>query len=100
VLCRLGRERFRALEEAGGCGDASARLGRAAERSSAAATASSRPGQGRRTANTTHTEGGRYSTGYRFSSLAGRSTFRMCLRPNDSDPYARGTSRNARVRVG
>jgi hypothetical protein len=59
------------------------------------------PGRGWRTVKTTRTrKGGRYSTRYRFNSPGGRFTFRMRLRPNDSYPYARGTSRNVRVRVG
>jgi hypothetical protein len=32
--------------------------------------------------------------------VGGRFTFRMRLRPNDSYPYSRGTSRDVRVRVG
>jgi hypothetical protein len=59
------------------------------------------PGRGWRTVKTTRTRrGGVYSTRYRFNSGAGRFTFRMRLRPNDSYPYARGTSRHVRVRVG
>jgi hypothetical protein len=59
------------------------------------------PGRGWRTVKTTRTrKGGRYSTRYRFNSLGGRFTFRMRLRPNDSYPYSRGTSRDVRVRVG
>jgi hypothetical protein len=44
--------------------------------------------------------GGRYSTRYRFNSAAGRFTFRLRLRPNDSYPFARGTSKTVRIRVG
>jgi hypothetical protein len=59
------------------------------------------PGRGWRTVKTTRTRrGGVYSTRYRFNSGGGRFTFRMRLRPNDSYPYARGTSRHVRVRVG
>jgi hypothetical protein len=59
------------------------------------------PGRGWRTVKTTRTrKGGRYSTRYRFNSGAGRFTFRVRLRPNDSYPYSRGTSRHLRVRVG
>jgi hypothetical protein len=59
------------------------------------------PGRGWRTVKTTRTrKGGRYSTRYRFNSGAGRFTFRIRLRPNDSYPYSRGTSRDLRVRVG
>ncbi len=59
------------------------------------------PGRGWRTVKTTRTrKGGAYSTLYRFNSAGGRFTFRMRLRPNDSYPYARGTSRPMRVRVG
>jgi hypothetical protein len=59
------------------------------------------PGHGWRTVKTTRTRnGGIYSTRYRFNSAGGRFTFRMRLRPNDSYPYARGTSRARRVRVG
>jgi hypothetical protein len=60
-----------------------------------------RTGRGWRTVNTTRTrKGGRYSTRHRFNSLGGRFTFRMQLRPNDSYPYSRGTSRNVRATVG
>jgi hypothetical protein len=59
------------------------------------------PGRGWRTVKTTRTrKGGRYSTRYRFNSGFGRFTFRVRLRPNDSYPYSRGTSRHLRVRVG
>jgi hypothetical protein len=59
------------------------------------------PGRGWRTVKTTRTrKGGRYSTRYRFNSGFGRFTFRVRLRPNDSYPYSRGTSRHIRVRVG
>jgi hypothetical protein len=59
------------------------------------------PGRGWRTVKTTRTrKAGRYSTRYRFNSGRGRFAFRMRLRPNDSYPYSRGTSRNVRVRVG
>ena len=59
------------------------------------------PGRGWRTVKTTRTrKGGRYSTRYRFNSGFGRFTFRVRLRPNDSYPYSRGTSRHMRVRVG
>ena len=59
------------------------------------------PGRGWRTVKTTRTRrGGAFSTRYRFNSSAGRFTFRMRLRPSDSYPYARGTSRPMRVRVG
>jgi hypothetical protein len=59
------------------------------------------PGHGWRTVKTTRTrKGGAYSTRYRFNSSGGRFTFRMRLRPNDSYPYARGTSRARRVSVG
>jgi hypothetical protein len=59
------------------------------------------PGHGWRTVKTTRTRrGGRYSTRYRFNSAAGRFTFRLRLRPNDSYPYARGTSKAVRIRVG
>jgi hypothetical protein len=37
---------------------------------------------------------------HRFNSPAGRFTFRLRLRPNDSYPYARGTSKAVRIRVG
>jgi hypothetical protein len=58
-------------------------------------------GRGWRTVKTTRTrKGGRYSTRYRFNSPAGRFSFRVRLRPNDSYPYSRGTSRRLRVRVG
>jgi hypothetical protein len=59
------------------------------------------PGRGWRTVKTTRTgTGGAYSTRYRFNSGGGRFTFRMRLRPNDSYPYARGTSKPMRVSVG
>jgi hypothetical protein len=59
------------------------------------------PGRGWRTVKTTRTrKAGRYSTRYRFNSGSGRFTFRVRLRPNDSYPYSRGTSRHLRVRVG
>ena len=59
------------------------------------------PGHGWRTVKTTRTrKAGRYSTRYRFNSGAGRFTFRVRLRPNDSYPYSRGASRHLRVRVG
>jgi hypothetical protein len=59
------------------------------------------PGRGWRTVKTTRTrKGGTFSTRYRFNSAAGRFTFRMRLRPSDSYPYARGTSKSMRVRVG
>jgi hypothetical protein len=59
------------------------------------------PGHGWRTVKTTRTRrGGAFSTRYRFNSPAGRFTFRMRLRPSDSYPYARGTSKPMRVRVG
>jgi hypothetical protein len=59
------------------------------------------PGHGWRTVKTTRTgKGGAYSTRYRFNSAGGRFTFRMRLRPNDSYPYARGTSKPMRVSVG
>jgi hypothetical protein len=59
------------------------------------------PGRGWRTVKTTRTRrGGRYSTRYRFSSLGGRFTVRVRLRPSDSYPCSRGTSRNVKVRVG
>ncbi len=59
------------------------------------------PGRGWRTVKTTRTRrGGRYSTRYRFNSAAGRFTFRLRLRPSDSYPYARGTSKAVRIRVG
>jgi hypothetical protein len=59
------------------------------------------PGRGWRTVKTTRTrKGGRYSTRYRFNSGFGRFTFRVRLRPSDSYPYSRGTSRHLRVRVG
>lgn len=59
------------------------------------------PGHGWRTVKTTRTrKGGTYSTRYRFNSAGGRFTFRMRLRPNDSYPYARGTSKARRVSVG
>ena len=59
------------------------------------------PGRGWRTVKTTRTrKGGRYSTRYRFNSGFGRFTFRVRLRPSDSYPYSRGTSRDLRVRVG
>jgi hypothetical protein len=59
------------------------------------------PGRGWRTVKTTRTRtGGAYSTRYRFNSAGGRFTFRMRLRPNDSYPYARGTSKPMRVSVG
>jgi hypothetical protein len=59
------------------------------------------PGRGWRTVKTTRTRhGGRYSTRYRFNSAGGRFTFRLRLRPSDSYPYARGTSKAVRIRVG
>jgi hypothetical protein len=59
------------------------------------------PGRGWRTVKTTRTRrAGRYSTRYRFNSASGRFSFRLRLRPNDSYPYARGTSKTVRVRVG
>jgi hypothetical protein len=59
------------------------------------------PGRGWRTIKTTRTRrGGLYSTRYRFNSAGGRFTFRVRLRPNDSYPYARGTSKTVRIRVG
>jgi hypothetical protein len=59
------------------------------------------PGRGWRTVKTTRTrKGGAYSTRYRFNSGAGRFTFRVRLRPNDSYPYSLGRSRPVRVRVG
>ena len=59
------------------------------------------PGHGWRTVKTTRTrKGGAYSTRYRFNSAGGRFTFRIRLRPNDSYPYARGTSAARRVSVG
>jgi hypothetical protein len=59
------------------------------------------PGHGWRTVKTTRTgKGGAYSTRYRFNSAGGRFTFRMRLRPNDSYPYARGTSKPVRIGVG
>jgi hypothetical protein len=59
------------------------------------------PGRGWRTVKTTRTrKGGAYSTRYRFNSASGRFTFRMRLRPSDSYPYARGTSKSMRVSVG
>jgi hypothetical protein len=59
------------------------------------------PGRGWRTVKTTRTrKGGRYSTRYRFNSPGGRFTFRVRLRPSDSYPYSRGTSRSVKVRVG
>jgi hypothetical protein len=58
-------------------------------------------GRGWRTVKTTRTrKGGRYSTRYHFNSGGGRFTFRIRLRPNDSYPYSRGTSRHLRIRVG
>ena len=59
------------------------------------------PGRGWRTVKTTRTrKGGVYSTRYHFNSGGGRFAFRMRLRPNDSYPYSRATSRHVRVRVG
>ena len=59
------------------------------------------PGHGWRTVKTTRTrKAGTYSTRYRFNSSFGRFTFRVRLRPNDSYPYSRSTSRHVRVRVG
>jgi hypothetical protein len=59
------------------------------------------PGRGWRTVKTTRTrKSGTYSTRYRFNSGFGHFTFRIRLRPNDSYPYSRGTSRPVRVRVG
>lgn len=59
------------------------------------------PGHGWRTVKTTRTrKGGSYSTRYRFNSGGGRFTFRLRLRPNDSYPFARGTSKAVRIRVG
>jgi hypothetical protein len=59
------------------------------------------PGRGWRTVKTTRTRtGGAYSTRYRFNSAGGRFTFRMRLRPSDSYPYARGTSKPMRVSLG
>ena len=53
------------------------------------------------TVKTTRTrKGGAYSTRYHFNSAGGRFTFRMRLRPNDSYPYARGTSTARRVSLG
>ena len=59
------------------------------------------PGHGWRTVKTTRTrKGGSYSTRYRFNSGGGRFTFRLRLRPNDSYPFARGTTKAVRIRVG
>jgi hypothetical protein len=59
------------------------------------------PGHGWRTVKTTRSrKGGVYSTRYRFNSGSGRFTFRLRLRPNDSYPFARGTSKAVRIRVG
>jgi hypothetical protein len=59
------------------------------------------PGHGWRTVKTTRTrKGGLYSTRYRFNSGRGRFSFRLRLRPNDSYPYARGTTKAVRIRVG
>ena len=59
------------------------------------------PGHGWRTVKTTRTrKGGAYSARYRFNSGGGRFTFRVRLRPNDSYPYARGTSKAVRIVVG
>jgi hypothetical protein len=58
-------------------------------------------GHGWRTVKTTRTrKGGVYSRRYCFNSAGGRFTFRMRLRPNDSYPFARGTSSARRVSVG
>ena len=51
-------------------------------------------GHGWRTVKTTRTgKGGAYSARYRLNSATGRFKFWMRLRPNDTYPYARGTSR-------
>jgi hypothetical protein len=58
-------------------------------------------GHGWQTVKTTRTRrAGTYSTRYRFNSGAGRFTFRVRLRPNDSYPYSLGRSRHVTVRVG
>ena len=59
------------------------------------------PRRGWRTVGTARTgKSGRYSVRYKFNSRSGSFRFRMRLRPNDAYPYARGTSRRLRVRVG
>jgi len=51
--------------------------------------------------NTRTRKNGRFRIRYRFQPASrGRFTFRMRLRPNDAYPYARGSSRRMRVRVG
>ncbi len=46
------------------------------------------------------TSAGRYGVRDKFNTAHGSFRFRMRLRPNDAYPYARGTSRRVRVRVG
>jgi hypothetical protein len=59
------------------------------------------PRRGWRTVGTARTRRkGRYSTRYHFIAGFGRFTFRLRLTPNGSYPYALGTSRRMRVRVG
>jgi hypothetical protein len=51
--------------------------------------------------NTRTRKNGRFRVRYRFQPTSrGRFTFRLRLRPNDAYPYARGSSRRMRVRVG
>jgi hypothetical protein len=60
------------------------------------------PGVGWRVfANTRTRKSGTFTVRYHFQRARhGRFTFRIRLRPNDAYPYARGTSRRMRVRVG
>jgi hypothetical protein len=60
------------------------------------------PGVGWRVfANTRTRKSGTFTVRYHFQRASrGRFTFRIRLRPNDAYPYARGTSRRMRVRVG
>jgi hypothetical protein len=60
------------------------------------------PGRGWRVFGNARTrKSGRFVARYRFNSAgSGRFTFRLRLRPNDAYPYARGSSRRMRVRVG
>jgi hypothetical protein len=59
------------------------------------------PHRGWRTVATVRTgKSGRFSARYRFNSGGGSFRFRVRLRPNDAYPYARGSSKRVRVRVG
>jgi hypothetical protein len=60
------------------------------------------PGVGWRVFGNTRTrKSGTFTVRYHFQRASrGRFTFRIRLRPNDAYPYARGTSRRMRVRVG